>query len=95
VIFAVLAAMEVRLLHVSGWVSRGPIFVIWSMYLLAPWVYAPTRPGAEMLRRYSVGGWFFVLGAAGWAVCYFILCNKYGVPVSWETVKEQWMRGNR
>ena len=65
------------------------------MYWLAPFIYVRPLTKRAVLRSYSVSGWFFVAGALAWGVSYWILCDRYGVPVSWDEVKEQYFRGQR
>lgn len=92
-VFTAVAGLEVMLVHVSAWVSRGPIFILWGMYLVAPFTYLRPSTKRELLRRYAIAGWLFVLGAIAWGASYWILSEKYGVPVSWDQVRDRYMRG--
>jgi hypothetical protein len=94
-LFALLASLKIMLLHVSAWVSSVPILILWAMYWVAPLVYARPVSTYSVLRSYSTSGWFFVAGAITWGISYWIFSDRYGVPVSWDEIEEQYFRGSR
>lgn len=88
-IFAILAWFEIMQLYVSSWVPRAPVFILWIMYVAAPLIYLRPLTTGGLIRSYAVPGWFFVAGATAWIVTYWVLCDKFGVPVSWHLVKDK------
>jgi hypothetical protein len=85
---------EILLVHVSSWVSRVPIVIIWALYAIAPVLYARPFGGERILRCYALSGWLFVLAAFVWWQSYWGLSKKYGVPVSWSEIEKSDMRGD-
>ena len=88
-----LITTEIKLIHVSAWVSRVPIVILWSVYLAAPFVYVRPIGRRAILRSYALSGWLFVVAACAWGQSYSMLSEKFGVPVSWKEVEASYLKG--
>ncbi len=93
--FLALQAFEIMLIHVSAWVARAPVCLLWALYFLGPFVYVRPISASRVLRSYSKDGWLFVSAALVWIAFYVFLSNRYGVPVSWNEVRDEYLRGHR
>jgi len=80
-LFFAASGLRVPLVRVSTWVIVVPVLVIWALYFIAPLTSQRDGKSNSFLRAYALSGWVFVFGALLWDVLYFILGERYGIPV--------------
>jgi hypothetical protein len=94
-LFFALQGLVIKLLDISAWVEYAPIWMLWALYFVAPFVYVRPITRRAVFQCYAKAGWFFVIAALGWFVAYNILCSKYGIPVSWDDVQHRYYQSER
>jgi hypothetical protein len=72
-----------------------PVVIIWALYAIVPPLTQKKEKKHALLRAYALVGWIFAAAAASWAGSYFVLSEKYGVPVSWDEVQQRQSKANQ
>ena len=87
-IFLIQQNNTILLRHVSAWVGWAPVWMVWILYFIFPFIYIRTLNAKTLFASYSKAGWVFVFAAIGWTLAYNILSERDGVPVSWNQVEK-------
>jgi len=89
-VFVATPGFEYSLINVSAWVVSAPIYLLWTLYFLIPFFYVRPLSVVGIFRSYATKGWLVVLAAIAWNFTYASLCQRDGIPVSYDAMRRDY-----